>query len=84
MHAGYSPFEAHEPCSRICRDTTDCSGNSIFGDTLPTSVTAPPLRTPSMAVAIGSVAPTHSSATSAPRPAGQLADRFHRVHRLRD
>src|SRR5450759_2447930 len=40
IHAGYSPFEAHDPCIRICRDTTDCSGNSIPGDTFPTSVTA--------------------------------------------
>src|ERR1035438_3920914 len=68
IHAGYSPFEAHDPRTRICRDTTDCSGNSIWGDTFPTSVTAPPLRTPPIAVRIGSVAPTHSHATSAPRP----------------
>src|ERR1035438_4982751 len=33
IHAGYSPFEAHDPCTRICRDTTDCSGSSISGDT---------------------------------------------------
>src|ERR1035438_4844831 len=68
IHAGYSPFAAHDPRTRICRDTTDCSGNSIWGDTFPTSVTAPPLRTPPIAVRIGSVAPTHSHATSAPRP----------------
>src|ERR1039457_3990000 len=68
IHAGYSPFEAHDPCTRICRDTTDCSGSSIPGDTFPTRVTAPPLRTAAIAVRMGSVAPTHSHATSAPRP----------------
>ena len=42
--AGYSPAEAQEPCRRIWRDTTFCSGSVICGEMLPMSVTVPPLR----------------------------------------
>ena len=41
MQAGYSPADAQDPCSRICRVTTDCSGNSILGVMLPIRVVAP-------------------------------------------
>src|ERR1035437_1912155 len=44
IHAGYSPFEAHDPRTRICRDTTYCSGTSIWGETFPAR--APPPRPP--------------------------------------
>ena len=56
MACGYSPEEAHDPCKRICRETTFCSGKVTSGEMLPISVTVPPLRTQSMAAETVSVA----------------------------
>ena len=56
MACGYSPDEAQEPCRRICRVTTFCRWKFTSGVMLPTSVTVPPLRTQSIAVAMVSVA----------------------------
>src|SRR6185312_1708681 len=68
MQRGYSPEEAAEPWSRICRLTTIWSGISTVGTTFPISVTLPPLRTASIAVFTVGVLPTASSATSTPDP----------------
>ena len=72
MACGYSPDEAHEPCNRICRVTTFCSGSVTSGWMLPISVTVPPLRVQSIARGTVSFRPTASYARSTPRPAGQL------------
>ena len=58
----------------IWRVTTDWRGSSTVGLTLPMRVTVPPLRTRSMAVRIGAVAPTASKARSAPRPEVKRTD----------
>jgi len=50
MQVGYSPDDAQEPNRRSWRVTTACNGSSIFGAMLPTSVSAPPLRSAAMAV----------------------------------
>ncbi len=65
---GYSPAEAQEPCSRIWRVTTFCSGIDTSGEMLPTSATVPPLRVQSIAAATVSGRPTASKTTSTPRP----------------
>ena len=51
MACGYSPLEAQDPCRRIWRVTTFCSGMETSGARLPTSVTVPPLRVQSIAAA---------------------------------
>src|SRR5207244_7893828 len=68
MACGYSPAEAHDPCSRICRVTTFCSGRVTSGEMFPTSTTVPPLRTLSIAAPTVSFLPTASTARSTPTP----------------
>src|SRR5229473_4177682 len=65
---GYSPAEAHDPCSRICRVTTFWSGRVTSGEMFPTSTTVPPLRTLAIAAFTVSFRPTASIATSTPTP----------------
>ena len=65
---GYSPAEAHDPCSRIWRVTTFCSGRVTSGEMLPTRMTEPPLRTLSIAAATVSFFPTASTAIPTPVP----------------
>src|SRR6266436_3643400 len=65
---GYSPADAHDPCSRICRVTTFCSGSVVSGEIFPTSTTLPPLRTLAIAAFTVSSRPTASIATSTPTP----------------
>src|ERR1039458_1643992 len=50
----------HDPCSRIWRETTFCSGNVTCGARLPTRVTVPPLQTQSIALVTVSSRPTAS------------------------
>jgi len=52
----------------ISRVTQTCRGNSTVGDTLPTSVTDPPLRAERMARSTVGAIPTASKTQSAPRP----------------
>src|SRR5258708_781371 len=65
---GYSPADAHDPCNRICRVTTFCSGSVVFGDIFPTRTTVPPFRTLAIAAFTVSFRPTASIATSTPTP----------------
>jgi hypothetical protein len=65
------PAEAQEPCSRICRETTFCSGSVTCGVMLPTSVTVPPLRTASTAAETVSSRPPLPAPDPRRAPVGQ-------------
>src|SRR5258708_897920 len=64
----YSPADAHDPCNRICRVTTFCSGSVVSGEIFPTSTTVPPFSTLAIAAFTVSFRPTASIATSTPTP----------------
>ena len=69
MACGYSPAEAQEPCRRICRVTTCCSGSSIVRrDVADEGDGAAFANAVDRRLVDGLVAPTASKTTSAPRP----------------
>src|SRR5215469_6614276 len=76
---GYSPAEAQDPCSRICRVTTFCRLIVASGAIFPTSTTLPPFRTLSIAAATVGFIPTASIATSTPAPPVSFAISFERL-----